>query len=42
MTEEEDDSETDSDQSYGELYDAMGGDENMAPESDEDSEEKRR
>ena len=42
MTEEEDDSETDSDQSYGELYDAMDGDENMAPGSDEDSGEEEK
>ena len=42
MTEEEDDSEIDSDQSYGELYDALDGDENMAPESDEDSGEEEK
>ena len=39
MTEDEDDSETDSDQSYGELYDATGGDEGMAPGSDEEDED---
>jgi Ca2+-binding EF-hand superfamily protein len=40
MTEDEDDSDTDSDQSYGELYDATGGDESMAPGSDEEKEGK--